>query len=312
MKTLFVERTMARKIGVALAGAATLMTAGMLMEGTAIAGIALTKHNLSSPAGTNATATFTPTTGTGELCVFCHTPHGSNTNAVVPLWNRALAAPTTYTTYNSLGTTTLTGATATVGSVSLACLSCHDGTTAMNVMINQPGSGGYTPVTGAAWAGAWAVGTGVDSTGHLGSATSITRIGQDLRNDHPIGIQYGGGMPSGGAYSTSAIAAGALKNPDFNGLQYAVLNGTPVWWVDTSAVSGIGTTALRNKADMILYTRTNADSVSSAGVVTAGALTGAQAFVECASCHDPHSSVNPTFLRMSNAGSQLCLACHIK
>ncbi|MCL4470560.1 MAG: cytochrome c3 family protein [Sulfuricella sp.] len=304
MKTIFVERTMARKIGAALAGAATLMTAGMLMEGTATAvGIADTKHNLSSPAGSGATATFTPTTGTGELCVFCHTPHGSDTSAVVPLWNRALAAPTTYTTYNSLGTTSLDGATAPVGSVSLACLSCHDGTTAMNVMINQPGSGGYNSA-GAAWAGAWA-GTG-QTAGVLGTATSITRIGQDLRNDHPIGIQYGGGMPAGGAYTAADIAAGALKDADFKALKYASLNGQPVWWVDSGTVSGT-----RDKADMMLYTRTGSASVNPDG--SAGAvLTGAQAFVECASCHDPHTSAQPTFLRMSNAGSALCLACHTK
>lgn len=303
MKTLFIERTMARKIGVALAGAATLMTAGMLMEGTASAvGIADTKHNLSSPAGSGATATFTPTTGSGELCVFCHTPHGSDTSAAVPLWNRALAAPTTYTTYNSLGTTSLDGATAQVGSVSLACLSCHDGTTAMNVMINQPGSGGYNPA-GAAWAGSWA-GTG-QTTGLLGSATSITRIGQDLRNDHPIGIQYGGGMPAGGAYTTADIAAGALKDVDFKGVKYASLNGNNVWWVDANA------NATRDKNDMMLYTRTGATSVNKDG--SAGAvLTGDQAFVECASCHDPHTSAQPTFLRMSNAGSALCLACHTK
>ncbi len=302
MKTLFVERTMARKIGAALAGAATLMTAGMLMDGTAIAvGIADTKHNLSSPAGSGATATFAPTTGTGELCVFCHTPHGSDTSAVVPLWNRKMAAPTTYTTYNSLGTTSLDGATAPVGSVSLACLSCHDGTVAMNVMINAPGSGGYNPA-GAAWAGTW-TGTG-QTTGLLGSATSITRIGQDLRNDHPIGIQYGGGMPAGGAYTTADIADGALKDPDFKGPKYASLNGQPTWWVDTG---GAG----RQKTDLMLYTRTGSASVNPDG--TAGpVLTGAQAFVECASCHDPHTSAQATFLRVANAGSALCLSCHIK
>lgn len=308
MKTLFVERTMARKIGVALAGAATLMSAGILMEGTATAvGIADTKHNLSSPAGIGATATFTPTAGSGELCVFCHTPHGANISAVVPLWNRAMADPATYTTYNSLGTTSLDGATAPVGSVSLACLSCHDGTVAMNVMINQPGSGGYNPA-GAAWAGTWA-GTG-QTAGVLGTPTSITRIGQDLRNDHPIGIQYGGGMPAGGAYTQADIAAGTLKDPDFKGLKFASLNSQPTWWVDSGTVTGT-----RDKADMVLYTRTGADSVTYPGgvrTVTAGALTGAQAFVECASCHDPHTSAQPTFLRMSNAGSSLCLACHIK
>ena len=42
--------------------------------------------------------------------------------------------------------------------------------------------------------------------------------------------------------------------------------------------------------------------------------------VECASCHDPHgvpsgapgSTFNPTFLRVPNAGSAVCLTCHAK
>lgn len=34
--------------------------------------------------------------------------------------------------------------------------------------------------------------------------------------------------------------------------------------------------------------------------------------VECPSCHDPHSTTNGLFLRKSNAGSGLCLTCHIK
>lgn len=34
--------------------------------------------------------------------------------------------------------------------------------------------------------------------------------------------------------------------------------------------------------------------------------------VECASCHDPHKTTNGKFLRTTNAGSNLCLACHNK
>ncbi|MBI3593131.1 MAG: hypothetical protein HY099_06610 [Nitrospirae bacterium] len=34
--------------------------------------------------------------------------------------------------------------------------------------------------------------------------------------------------------------------------------------------------------------------------------------VECPSCHDPHDPSRNTFLRKSNAGSALCLTCHIK
>lgn len=34
--------------------------------------------------------------------------------------------------------------------------------------------------------------------------------------------------------------------------------------------------------------------------------------VECVSCHDPHLGENPTFLRLPNDNSALCLACHAK
>jgi len=300
MKTLFSKCQKMRNIGATLVAVLVLVMVGMLPQ-EATAGIAITKHNLGSTGtGTNKFS------GTDEICVFCHTPHGADTSAAVPLWNRVLPVPATYTTYNTLGTTSLDSATAPVGSVSIACLSCHDGTQAMNVMINAPGSGNYN-AAGFTLSGTWTgPASGTTPTGSLGYA-SIVDIGIDLRNDHPVGVQYGGGMPSGGAYTAGTIAAGALKNADFNALQYASLNGQPVWWVDSGTVAGT-----RDKGDMMLYTRTNADSVSPTGVVTPAALTGAQAFVECASCHDPHTSANPTFLRIANTGSAVCLACHNK
>ena len=33
--------------------------------------------------------------------------------------------------------------------------------------------------------------------------------------------------------------------------------------------------------------------------------------VECSTCHTPHSNDNGGFLRMSNAGSAMCLGCHV-
>jgi predicted CXXCH cytochrome family protein len=38
----------------------------------------------------------------------------------------------------------------------------------------------------------------------------------------------------------------------------------------------------------------------------------ATATVECASCHDPHNNSRGLFLRKSNAGSAMCLTCHLK
>ena len=238
-------------------------------------GIINTPHNLSSGGpGPNTN------TNTQSICVFRHTPHGGDTTASVPLWNKDLTGLGPFQTYDTLGTTSNDGDIAAVGSVSIACLSCHDGVQAMDSMINEPGSGfdsAFVP-------DAWTTGGGIMS----GDAV----IGNDLRDDHPIGVQYGGGG------ITSTTLAGPMNDSDFVDPENANINGTTVWWIDTG-VTGLTT---REKTDMQLYTRTDLGSI--------------EPFVECASCHDPHvedvAGSNPTFLRVSNAGSAVCLACHIK
>lgn len=288
---------------VAKSAAVLVLMAGVFGGSQALAGIASTKHNLGSTGtGTNKFG------GTEELCVFCHTPHGADASASVPLWNRALPNATTYTTYNSLGTSSLDGLTAPVGSVSIACLSCHDGAQAMNVMINQPGSGGYLS-TGAALTGIW---TGFDKP------QGIANLEKDLTNDHPIGIQYAGGKKTG-LPSTGLAVISEYNDQDFVPSYGATINNKTVWWVDVptytvNGVGGTGTASTRQKTDMQLYTRDVATSVGAGGTSTTGgtAMGGNQPFVECASCHDPHVSGTKTFLRIDNTGSAVCLACHIK
>ena len=280
----FLNGTATRRRVAALGTGLALVVMGAMTSMPASAQIASTKHNLgTSPGGTG----VNQFSGTAEICVFCHTPHGADVTASVPLWNRALPAPASFTTYDSLGTSTLDGRTASVGSVSIACLSCHDGVTSMSAVINAPGSGR----TGdAAWvAGAW---SGANQTGGKIGAGLITNIGTDLRDDHPIGIQYGGGGV------TLALPGATTRDPDFKSVTSSVMGTSRVWWVDTEATAN-GT---RQKTDMALYTR------------PAGSYTGqtdSEPFVECGSCHDPHTT-NSTFLRITNAGSAVCLACHVK
>ncbi len=276
-----------------LVAAGALALAGVATSVPASAGISDTKHNLGTSANSNPLA-VNKFSGTTEICVFCHTPHGAETAAVVPLWNRSAPVQTTYQTYDSTGTgsMTLDGKVAvSVGSISIACLSCHDGVTSMSTVINAPGSG---LAGNAAWqAGLWA---GANNTGGGlagGLMTGIAAVGPDLRNDHPIGIQYGGG-----GVSSVAKTPSTTTDPDFKIPTYGSIGGKDVWWVDTTA----GGSATRQKTDMILYTR-------AAGTYTAQA--NPEPFVECGSCHDPHSS-NSTFLRIENTGSAVCLACHIK
>lgn len=270
MKTAFNGR-----LGALLAGSAL-----MLMSGVAQSAITNSKHDLTSgSSGGNKLS------GTADLCVFCHTPHGASVTASVPLWNRTLSAPAVYTSYSALGTTSLQGKTTAVGSVSIACLSCHDGTAAINTVINTPGSGTVGVIPGT-WTGT------LLATGKM--PVGVTNMGTDLRGDHPIGIQYGGGKSS--AYVTgTSVAAGGNYDLDFKGIS-AVSATVQGWYVDTG-------TAGKQKTDLLLYTRSDAAIVTPAG---------AQPFIECGTCHDPHESAAGTFLRTSNAGSGLCLACHTK
>ena len=276
----------------------------------ALSGIANTRHNLGSGnlavGATTGTRTSNDgdvfTTGTDEICVFCHTPHGANTGTnLPPLWNKGTLSSTTYTVYTS-GTMNGTAPSNMAGHMSLACLSCHDGTQAMDNMINQPGQGGFSKITGGYMSGLrlgqtksgggaganWYAGSndvtgaemnaGDTSAGKLITGAGIDFIGTDLSNDHPIGMAYcGGGQTSSGSNA-------GCSDQDFNG-----------------AISGlggmfeVGTSAAGTKTNMRIYG------------TTLGTAT-----VECGSCHDPHTDAANTFLRKSNAGSAVCLTCHIK
>ena len=253
-----------------------------LVSGLASAQINTTPHNLT----TTGSGQVNTQTNTQQICVFCHTPHASNTGVAAPLWNKGTPS-TTYQTYSTLNSSTIDGQVLAVGSVSAACLSCHDGSQAMDNLVNAPGSGGLNAAgssRGYTWTGSNVV-------------TGVANLGADLRNDHPIGIEYCGGGLSGAA----AVVSGTCKDLDFKnggvgGVRTNSINGSQVFWVDS------GTSAdARDKGDMILFTRAFS--------------AGDRPSVECASCHDPHKakgSDDVNFMRVTTAGSAICLACHTK
>jgi hypothetical protein len=314
----------------------TSLVASSVFAAASAGSIVNTRHNLGSTgAGPNHTG------GTGEICIFCHTPHGGDTSAPVPLWNKVLTDPLNFKTYDELGTSTLDAAVGTVGSVSLACLTCHDGTQAIDNIINAPGSGGFDPTGGGTnglnWSWAATDGT-LDSNGIFqnsvdggGSNNNIWEIGTDLTNDHPVSMQYAGGGYSfsnqnGGKFAGVGATTGT-RDEDF---YPAVPVGTAGRWYVENRVAG--TPGTFDKWDFKLYTRdTSLESRTSAnGAAFAGEK---EPFVECGSCHDPHFQTT-TFLRMpgttdlttiigggtttvaaadqSNTGSQVCLTCHAK
>lgn len=95
----------------------------------------------------------------GQICVACHAPHNTAVIADAPLWNHTSSAAT-YTVYAS---STMAAVVGQPGSTSKLCLSCHDGTVAVN---SFGGTTGNTMLTGS------------------------KNLGTVLSNDHPIGFTY--------------------------------------------------------------------------------------------------------------------------
>lgn len=148
-----------------------VMVAAMLaMSATAafaITSIKNTKHDLSNGL---LKATYS-STGT-EICVYCHTPH--NTVGLAPLWNRNNPSYGNFDMYRSSQylSNAVQGAGAKLGSgsVSIFCMSCHDGVTSLGAIARPQVSGGTS------------VGVTI--------ADNSTRLGTDLTNDHPINFDY--------------------------------------------------------------------------------------------------------------------------
>ncbi|MDP2364124.1 MAG: cytochrome c3 family protein [Ignavibacteria bacterium] len=113
--------------------------------------------------------------GTTEICAPCHTPHNSNTTVTsAPLWNHQVTTAT-FTTYSS---STMNATVGQPNNNSKLCLSCHDGTVALDNF------GGNT--TGS----------------HFISGSEL--IGTNLSNDHPVSFTYNAAL---------ATADGDLYNP---------------------------------------------------------------------------------------------------
>ena len=125
--------------------------------------IATSKHNLS-----------TLTNTTTQICVFCHTPHSSDT--IGQLWNKSLTGVTNYTLYSS---ERLAGypTPSQPKSRSKLCMSCHDGTIAIGSVYNLPGPGAEGTITMAGSVTTMPTGT----SGYIGT---------DLSDDHPVGFSY--------------------------------------------------------------------------------------------------------------------------
>jgi predicted CXXCH cytochrome family protein len=131
------------------------------------------KHDLGSAGAARTAYTLT---GPTEICVYCHTPHNPTVN--VPLWNRNNPTSAGWTFYQS---PTLSPAAQAASfkadSVSLFCMSCHDGVTGLGDIKNLRTNAG-NPIGAASYAN---IGAG---------GTTEANAGKTLTNDHPVGFSY--------------------------------------------------------------------------------------------------------------------------
>lgn len=155
---------------------AAVVAGAALIANSTVAGIQGSKHDFSSSGwstnqyGTNATAKV-------EICRPCHVPHKAQATTI-PLWNHANSTNASYTLYSS-ATFNASNSIAQPAGVSKACLSCHDGSTALDSFGGGTGSS-FIP------------------------ASARVGYGGDLTKDHPIGFEYTVAL---------ATADGELYNP---------------------------------------------------------------------------------------------------
>jgi len=175
-KPKHVQRTKYMKTLKILLTTALLAAAPMVMRATILGG----PHDFSTNSWN------TP----ADVCETCHIPHASDISSQIPLWNHNTTPNKgNYTTYSTPTFTANTG----LGQApqpdgpSLACLSCHDGTLAVNSFVNTP------------------FGASTNSPQFIQGSHIVTMNGStDLSHNHPISFTYN---------SALATRAGDLNDP---------------------------------------------------------------------------------------------------
>jgi predicted CXXCH cytochrome family protein len=140
-----------------------------------------------------------------NVCGECHTIHHAPDPTKGPLWIHTPSSQT-YKTYDQAGSDTFDalGLTVSLGSSSKACLSCHDGTVAINdqtSLVNGPSGVSTNQIIG---------GTPV-----FADAAIIPINNNDLTHMHPIGVSYtaaAAALPSGELKPTTTAFPGAPGN----------------------------------------------------------------------------------------------------
>jgi predicted CXXCH cytochrome family protein len=135
--------------------------AGLFVAGTASADITDSVHD------------FRATLGVTDLCAVCHTTHNDTSGvADAPLWDHAVTTQT-YTPYTSNTMQSITDPTPVAPQgISALCLSCHDGTIAVD---------------------AYGGGANANFINTVAPGVGAGFLDNDLTSEHPISMLYANG-----------------------------------------------------------------------------------------------------------------------
>ncbi len=156
----------------------------------------------------------------GNPCVHCHIPPeqadiDADALGAIEGWNRYQPATEDFLLYDS---TYIDSKTRTPSPISLLCLSCHDGTMAVDMVVFKPGT--FDNAADAAMHmrinnADDTISCGKCHNGRIAHDIAIKHLGQDLRNDHPISMRYAGLPPHFAEFSFPEAPKGFVPDPDF-------------------------------------------------------------------------------------------------
>ncbi len=168
-----------------------------------------TEHNLAR--GENMEVT-----DSRQICVFCHTPtENGNGEATQPLWQRSMPNDFSFVMFDDIGQAGREG-NESVGSQSIACLSCHDAAQAFGVANSSLDHPFGVPYRGAL------------------TAEERQRAREEARRAGRL-IHQGQFVRSGEGFREASRG---------------IIDNRPVWWVSRG-----GPTAQRGRLDVPLYVR---------------------------------------------------------
>lgn len=243
-----------------------------------------------------------------EICKPCHTPHNADVSLTGRIWAHTLSTATykyhggTGTSPTNDGSTRMDPATANVTQTGMdnatrLCLSCHDGTVALDSFKGKVGGFGSTSID-----------TLKSADGSYNPNLGGTGAQPDLSNDHPVGYSAKYDEWAGITFTT---------NPDGSVTQSGEYRYKPI-------------NNVLNVKKLKLAVSTNAYSTNPN--VQAGRTTGVNPYgaypvggttttnnyysVSCVTCHNVHNNGGAPeergLLQISNNASDLCLSCHNK